>query len=208
MISKIQASKKLKEIGARDCGLHFRELVLCGFRGALLRGDVLQRQPTEADRYDDVLTAAGPDGSAFFPASLDPGRHAIETRSGGAARLEPGVYTYVVGTHPDFTPDGKKNFPALNQFGAVTIRRDVDRDWRWEESEPVQSGVFLISIHWGFGDLTRVGKSSAGCTVLQSHRLGSGWQSFWTLVMQAARKGQKKFRYWVLTEQQTQELFR
>lgn len=208
---------RLTELGARSHGFKFESLVLCGMRGVLpVANDPIhiKRVPDDPDRFNDCLFVAGglSDGVAFA-ATMDPGRYWVESKQGGAARIEPGVYLYGVGTHPDYVLENgtrvKKQFPALNQISKVRIRRDVDRDYVWEETEPVQEGVFAISIHWGYGKRDDyVGSTSAGCTALHSLRTGWPWQNFWAMIVAATTKGQKRFPYWVLTEQEVQEVFR
>lgn len=209
MFKKPIVFDRLRVVGAR-LGINFDRLTLCAIRSAGLSPDgaFIRSMPGEPDRYDDLLcTIQGPACDAFA-ASVDPGRHAVETREGGAARLEPGVYLYTVGTHPDFVEGKRQQFPALNQKSAVTIRRDENRNYAGDSSERTQTGVFLISVHWGFGDLSRVGRSSAGCIVLQSHRTGptgEPWQRFWQSVK---KSGQRDFSLWVLTNSERNEVLR
>lgn len=126
-----------------------------------------------AGAFDDAIGMAyqEPNGHwrlLSWPATTDPGRYYLEhpLNAHGAAILCPGQYrgVYRAGMH-------RGKYRALVQSKPMRVYRDNDRDAQLEWSGDVREGLYGINLHHA-GALLRetIGKSSAGCQVVQDKR--------------------------------------
>jgi hypothetical protein len=110
-----------------------------------------------------------------YPGTTDPGTYytvnpfTVEGIT-GAAHLLDGWHDSIwqVGIHMPGRPFAHE---ALIQTGnAAAVWRDVNKDYRQESDEPVQTGYFGIDLHHAHPSqiVKSVGQYSAGCQVIQS----------------------------------------
>lgn len=189
-------------IGARDFDLHYKEYVIFGMRGVTYNNKTgFVPNDDDIDEFNDTLIVMRKksDGSMEwhpFRCTMDPGWYWIKTpmQPGGAARLEPGLYVYMKGYHFQHR--------AFVQFQKVAVRRDSNLNGIWEEAEPVQHGFFGINIHAKYTKDV-VGKTSAGCTAIDSPWTGKLWKKFRDLLYNS---GQLRYMYVVLSDDQRKEI--
>ncbi len=100
----------------------------------------------------------------------------------GAARVKSGQHLnlWTLGLH-----QGK--YPALVQVSPVTVLRDRNKDFS-RTGDKESTGMFGINLHQSFtGD--RVGKSSAGCTVIRT------FSNLQKILKLCRESGLKRFHY-------------
>ena len=115
--------------------------------------------PGVQNQFDDELHIIFKDGDSFqhkvYPCTTDPGTYWLENPMNvdGTAKLVPNQYVdaYGWGMH-------RGKYETLVQVGEVTVARDDGL---------LDTGLHFINIHSAGEDSQRVGKWSAGCTVLQ-----------------------------------------
>jgi len=96
----------------------------------------------------------------------------------GAARIKFGQYAaWRVGTHHAGSPAAHE---ALVQVGAITVCRDLNKDFQRAGDREDTGDGFGVNQHWGY-DLPRgdLGRSSAGCLVGRST---AGHRAFMAIV--------------------------
>ena len=120
------------------------------------------------DTWDDVFGVFYTDSDGVhhvdrFVASTDPGGYYLQNpmTSFGTIVLEPGYHRgmWRLGTHT--------GYPALQQVGTITYRRDNDRDLVIEsDGLLITSSGNGVNGHHGY-DAATVGRNSAGCQVMR-----------------------------------------
>lgn len=159
-------------------------LSIFGIRGAAPAAAAVLRHTTQTlGEWDDTIGVFGTD-FRLWRATTDPGDYYTRRPLNpiGAARLEPGAYSYRRGLHRGIVP-------ALVQAGPVRVSRDANRDGQAQTWEPRFSGLFGINIHPGRG--SKIGRWSAGCQVIPQ----PGWADFWRIV---TSRPQAIYRYYLL----------
>jgi len=155
-----------------------------GIRGAMpINPTAVTRVAQRLDAWDDTVGVFGSE-LRVWRATTDPGHYYTRTPLNpiGAARLEPGAYTYRRGLH-------QGRVPALVQAGPVLVARDSNRDGQAQVYEPRFKGWFGINIHPGRG--SSIGRWSAGCQVIPE----PGWADFWATIN---AHPQPLYRYYLL----------
>jgi hypothetical protein len=120
-----------------------------------------------------------------WDATTEPGKFYTEHPLNplGAARIAFGQYkAWVVGIHGS----GAGAHEALVQRGVIKVHRDLNKDYKRDASDPIDTGAsFAVNQHWGY-DLppTDIGKASAGCLV---GRTKAGHRSFMAIVKEDPR---------------------
>jgi tail lysozyme len=99
--------------------------------------------------------------AGIWDGTTEPSRYFTEVDiqdPGGAARIAFGQYkAWTVGTY--------NNHEVLRQATAITVFRDLNKDYR-REGDKSDTGVFGIHHHWGYNyPKNDLGRSSAGCLV-------------------------------------------
>lgn len=120
------------------------------------------------DGWDDVIGVAYVDDGGTprvrrWVATTDPGRHYLRAPMTplGTIVVEPGYHRglWAVGTHT--------GYPALQQVGTLTYRRDNDRDDTIDRDDPLVVGTGnAVNLHHG-GGAAVVGRVSAGCQAVR-----------------------------------------
>lgn len=141
------------------------------------------------DRFNDLRMAITCDADGVprataWDGTTEPGRYYVENPMvpEGAARIAFGQYkSWGVGTHPDGKGGGHE---ALVQVDAITVFRDLDRDFR-RAGDKAFTGLFGVNQHWGY-DLPpgEVRNASAGCLVGRTRK---GHMQFMAMVKADAR---------------------
>jgi hypothetical protein len=181
-MAKIQISLDLLQRFLASVNYHCDEATgaqnVMGIRAALPRAGSLEIEtvPNQIDLYNDTLVAFGtPAGGQAachaYRCSVDPGLFYTEhpMQKGGCAHLINGQYRYKVGLH--------KGHTALVQGEHVSVWRDENRNFVRDGRDFVETGEFGIHIHAG-GTTQRVGRYSAGCSVIWGGWRGRTWTEF------------------------------
>ncbi len=121
----------------------------------------------EDDIFNDKIVVTSGGKIHVFNATVDPGVYYTNNpgKVKGVAHLCLGQYknAYVIGKH--------KGYTALCQWGnEVTVWRDLNRNFKHDNTDRFDSGYFGINIHRAHSKIKaeNIGKYSAGCQVIQS----------------------------------------
>lgn len=128
--------------------------------------------------YDDAVFVVYGKEVTSFNANTDPSKEAP-----GIATLVTGVWSYRLGTH-NITKDPSKQYPALVQAAAVTVKRDG--------RQGLATGWFGVNMHRGGVHET----TSAGCQTIYKPQ----WDEFLLLVTDLMEQCGLKHIAYVLTE--------
>lgn len=174
---------------------HPKALNIVYVEGMGLDGEPNGKHP---NRFNDarLLLRAGeggrPEIAGAWEGTTEPGRYYEEIApldARGAARIAFGQFkAWSVGVHHGGTPH-----EALVQTQAITVHRDLDRDYRRDRDQTF-SGLFGINQHCGY-DLARgdIGRASAGCLV---GRTRSGHREFMAMLRGDPRyRASKGYRF-------------
>jgi hypothetical protein len=168
----------------RNHGAIWQNIIIIGLR---------DESNSHKDIYNDFIIVANENEAHIFNASTDPGVYYTNNPidSEGCAHLCYGYYpnAYIIGIHAKGTPWAHE---ALVQRGnKVTIWRDKNKNFQYDENEIIQSGYFGINIHKNLSDINHIGKSSAGCQVIQYLKDFDFFMKF----IKSNKKEQNKFSY-------------
>lgn len=162
-ITEKTSVEKIKELYMKY-GVPFKEANLFGIR---------HEENPELDTFNDFLGIATNDIVLLFPGTTDPSVKWTQTPISGVAGAahiclgyHPGIW--VIGIH---CADTAFAHEALIQIGnSVKIWRDLNKDYKYENNEPITSGYYGINFHRAHPkDIAQtIGSYSAGCQVLQN----------------------------------------
>ena len=149
---------KIKELHARN-GVPWEDINIFGVR---------DETDIERDIWNDIIVVVIGQDVRVFAGTTDPGIYWADNRNRKKHGWEKGCAHLCLGYHKDSYKVGKhRGYEALVQWGnKVKIWRDIDEDFKHDETEIVKSGWFGINIHHGY-DAKSIGKASAGCQVIR-----------------------------------------
>lgn len=127
----------------------------------------------------------------YYPATTRPGTPYLSTpiNAEGAALLVPGQY------HKAYELGPFKGYEALKQVKPVLVRRDNNKDLKFDDTGKVESGLFGIHIHKAGVFSKLVNRSSAGCQVFEQ---SADFEDFIKYCQLAAEKWGNSFTYTLL----------
>jgi hypothetical protein len=177
-------------------GADLKKYTILGMRGMTLENGFIKGNQNKNDEWNDAIVIIG--NGKFLPhiGTVDPGNYWLQNpmNKNGTARLEPGDFIVTEGLHR-----GKR---ALVQYSEVTVRRDGNKDKKFDNLDKVYKGKFAINVHFS-SDLSVVGTDSAGCIVFR-YLWGSNEAE---LILDLLYGSKQKFFQTIITDEQNLGLF-
>jgi hypothetical protein len=177
-------------------GADLKKYTILGMRGMTLENGFIKGNQNKNNEWNDAIVIIG--NGKFIPhiGTVDPGNYWLQNpmNKDGTARLEPGDFIVTEGLHR-----GKR---ALVQYSEVTVRRDGNKDKKFDNLDKVYTGKFAINVHFS-SDLSVVGTDSAGCIVFR-YLWGSNEAE---LILDLLYGSKQKFFQTIVTDEQNLGLF-
>jgi len=168
--------QKIKNYILRTYNHATAQLTIVGIRGASLGlTGSLERNSNKTDDWNDLVCLIEHDTGTAYEATIDPGSAWLDKpmNTQGTARIEPGLYRFKRGLHD--------KRPAFVSASSIRVRRDGNRDKIFDAKDKVFADSprnrFGINIHASYGG-SKVGRNSAGCTVLKGTWNSADWTEF------------------------------
>jgi hypothetical protein len=177
-------------------GADLKKYTILGMRGMTLENGFIKGNQNKNNEWNDAIVIIG--NGKFIPhiGTVDPGNYWLQhpMNKNGTARLEPGDFIVTEGLHR-----GKR---ALVQYSEVTVRRDGNKDKKFDNLDKVYKGKFAINVHFS-SDLSVVGTDSAGCIVFR-YLWGSNEAE---LILDLLYGSKQKFFQTIITDERNLGLF-
>jgi hypothetical protein len=172
-----------------------KELVIAGLRGIEISQSI-KYNDNKIDDWNDTILFLAPTETKVFRGTVDPGLEFMKQpiNTDGTGRLEPGVLWLKRGLH--------RGYEALVQARPALVRRDGNKDFKFDEKDKTQKGHFGANLH-GASSLSRVGRSSAMCVVVALLHTSKGFKD---LIKWCYSFGQREYPC-VIIEQRELSLF-
>ena len=126
----------------------------------------------KANYFNDLFIILINDDIEIMPGTIDPGLYYIDNpmNKNGCAHIAYTQHFYVPGKH-------KGKYDALRAMDEkVWIIRDYNLDGEFKQGDKLELALNTgINLHAKYGTSEKVGKSSAGCMVLDSNWDGGNW---------------------------------
>lgn len=180
MPEKKEFIDKIKRIYAKR-GFRWEKFNLIGIRN---------EDDQKKDVFNDKIGYVTDDDFNFYKGTTDPGIEATNKKDGGAAHMCNGNHPkiWAIGKHAKGTAFEHEAFIQIGN--SVKIWRDVDKDTKFDEGEPVQQGYFGINCHRASANtVEKIGPYSYGCQVVKNKK------EFEELLNAAKESGLRYFSY-------------